>query len=1040
MRPSAGAANLAAAIDRRPVTSIGLAADPIGLAFPCGPAERDNPSVMGGRVASPTLVGRVEELGVLEAAQGRAANGEPAVVLVGGEAGIGKTRLLAELADRHRAEGAARVLVGGCLPAGGDGLPYAPIVEALRPLPTELGVGAVRELVGPSWSELARLLPTLGQPASGPAGQAAQARLFELLLGLLGRLGEQAPLILVVEDLHWADQSTRQLLAFLVRNLRAERLLVVVTYRSDEPHPDRLGPYLAELDRSGRVERLELTRLDRAATVAQLTAILDTAPAADLVEAVFARSEGNPFFTEELVAAVRAGSGVLPATSRDLLQGRIDGLAEQPKQVLRVAAVAGRQVSHRLLAAVAGLDDQQLEGALRQAVAQQLLVTEPGQDGYRFRHALLREVVDAGLLPGERARLHACYAHALTQQPELATGSPAVAAAELAAHWDAAEEPARALPARVQAGLAAERARAFAEAHRHYQRALQLWERVADPGRPAGLDRVDLLARAADAVSFTGAAGDAVGLLQDALGRVDPVAEPVRAAVLLARLGTHRRVAGDEAGALAALTQAEGLVTGAPPSPEVARVLGACAYGLLLRARPEQAIACSEAAIAAARAVGARAEQATALRVLAAGLANIGGLERGLDLLLEARRLAEEVEDAEAVMGTYMTTGHLLVWAGREREALQDAQQGYRRAHELGLQYATGSFVAGNLGFRLLETGRWGECEQLTREALVSDTWGGFNLRVVRGVLLARQGEFAAAREELELALRLSPPYLRDSVWLGQAEFWLWAGRQDQAATAVAAGLRGWAERDPDSTQIHPDDSEWYPLALRLEADRAERAAARRAIEELAQAQRRAAPLVAELDRLQAAPSPQARYPYVNGNLLLARAEQSRLEGRSDPQRWRAAALAWEQIEHPFEAAYARFREAEALLADRSSRPQAEQVLRSAHQTAVALDAAPLRREIELLAKRGRLRLDDHPDKAATSKVPSPAASLGLTRREAEVLALVAKGRTNKQIGRELFITQGTAGVHVSRILTKLGVPSRVEAATIAHRLGLDNE
>jgi tetratricopeptide (TPR) repeat protein len=813
---------------------------------------------MGGRVASPTLAGRVEELGVLEAAQGRAANGEPAVVLVGGEAGIGKTRLMAELADRHRVEG-ARVLVGGCLPAGGDGLPYGPIVEALRPLPGELGVGALRELVGLSWAELAGLLPALGEPASGPAGQAAQARLFELLLGLLGRLGEQAPLILVVEDLHWADRSTRQLLGFLVRNLRAERLLLVVTYRSDEPDPDRLGPYLAELDRGGRVERLELTRLDRAATVAQLTAILDASPAADLVEAVFVRSEGNPFFTEELLAAVGAGSGGLPITVRDLLRGRVRGLPEQPRRVLGVAAVAGRQVSHRLLAAVAGLDDQQLEGALRQAVAHQLLVARPGQGGYRFRHALLQEVVDAGLLPGERARLHAGYAQALTERPELATGAPAVAAAELAAHWDAAGEPARALPARVQAGLAAERARAFAEARQHYQRALQLWERVADPGRPAGLDRVELLARAAAAVALTGAAGDAAGLLQDALGRIEPAAEPVRAAVLLTRLETHRRVAGDEAGAVAALAQAERLVTGAPPSAEVARVLAACAYGLLLRARPEQAIACSEAAIGAARAVGATAEEAKALRVLAISLANFGGLERALDLLLEARRLAQEVGDAETIMDTYMSAGHLLEWAGRLRDKVEDAQEGYRRAHELGLERSTGSFVAGNLAFALLSAGRWAQCEQLTREALASDTWGAFNLRVARGVLLARQGAFTAAQDQLDLALRLSPPFLSDSAWLGQAEFALWAGHQDQAATAVAAGLGGWAERDPASTQTHPDDSLWYPLALRLAADRAEQAAARRASEEVAEARRRAAPLVAELDRLQAAGPPQAR-------------------------------------------------------------------------------------------------------------------------------------------------------------------------------------
>jgi DNA-binding CsgD family transcriptional regulator len=423
----------------------------------------------------------------------------------------------------------------------------------------------------------------------------------------------------------------------------------------------------------------------------------------------------------------------------------------------------------------------------------------------------------------------------------------------------------------------------------------------------------------------------------------------------------------------------------------------------------------------------------------AASLADFGGLDRAITLVLEARRIAEEVGDAETVMDTYMSAGHLLEWAGRLRDAVEDKQEGYRRAHELGLERSTGSFVAGNLAFALLSAGRWAECEQLTREPLASDTWGACNLRVAQGVLLARQGAFGAAQDQLELALRLSPPFLGESAWLGQAEFALWAGRQDQAATAVTQGLRWWVERDHDDP-AHPDYSLWYPLALRLEADRAEQAAARRASEEVAEARRRAAPLVAELDRLATRP-PKARYPIVTANLLLARAEQSRLEGRSDPRRWRAAAVAWEQMEYPFESAYARFREAEALLADGSSRLQAEQALRSGYRTAVGLGAAPLCREIGSLAKRGRLRLDDHLDnKAAVSKVASAAASLGLTRREAEVLALVAKGRTNKQIGRQLFITEGTAGVHVSRILTKLGVASRVEAAAIAHRLELDKE
>ena len=220
------------------------------------------------------MVGRVEELQTLEAARRRAADADPAVVLVGGEAGVGKTRLIAELAARCATDG-TRVLVGGCIPVGGDGLPYAPIVEAVRPLLDELGISPVRALAGPSWREFARLLPSLGEPEAGPAGQAPQAQLFELLLGLLGRLSDQAPLVLVVEDLHWADQSTRDLLAFLVRNLRRNRILVVVTYRNDEPGQQQLGPYLAELDRSGRVERIELPRLDQAQTAAQLMGILD---------------------------------------------------------------------------------------------------------------------------------------------------------------------------------------------------------------------------------------------------------------------------------------------------------------------------------------------------------------------------------------------------------------------------------------------------------------------------------------------------------------------------------------------------------------------------------------------------------------------------------------------------------------------------------------------------------------------------------------------------------------------------------------------
>jgi predicted ATPase len=302
---------------------------------------------MGGRVASPTFVGRVEELELLEAAKRRAATTEPAVVLLGGEAGVGKTRLVAELAARCATTG-TRVLNGGCVPVGEGALPYAPIVEALRTLLADVGAQEVRKLAGPSWPELAPLAPGLGEPPSSPTGEAVQARLFELLLGLLGRLGEQAPLVLVVEDVHWADRSTRDLLAFLVRNLRWERVLLVVTYRSDETGRARLGPFLAELARDSSVERIELPRFQRPEVVAQLTGILGAAPDAELVDAVFVRSEGNPFFTEELVAARQAGASALRETLRDLLQGRVERLSEQAQHVLGVAAVAGRRVPHGL--------------------------------------------------------------------------------------------------------------------------------------------------------------------------------------------------------------------------------------------------------------------------------------------------------------------------------------------------------------------------------------------------------------------------------------------------------------------------------------------------------------------------------------------------------------------------------------------------------------------------------------------------------------------------------------------------------------------
>jgi class 3 adenylate cyclase/DNA-binding CsgD family transcriptional regulator/tetratricopeptide (TPR) repeat protein len=991
---------------------------------------------------SPTFVGRAEELQILEGARRRAAGGEPAVVLVGGEAGVGKTRLVAEFTARCVADG-TRVLAGGCVPVGGDGLPYAPVVEALRRLPEDFGVDAMRELAGRSWRELARVLPSLGKSEAGPLGQVAQPWLFELLLGLLGRLSEQMPVALVVEDLHWADQSTRDLLAFLVRNLRQERVLLVVTYRTDEPRTEGLGPWLAELDRAGRVHRLELSRLDRAETAAQLTGILDAAPAAELVESVFVRSEGNPFFSEELLAVVRGGSRELPATIRDLLRGRVAGLSDPARQALSAVAVAGRRVPHRLLAAVVGLDDQQLIGGLRAVISAQLLVTTAGQDGYDVRHALLREVVDADLLPGERMELHAGYARALSQRPELTDGPAAVLAAELAVHWDAAGEPTWALPARVDAGQAAERSHAFPEALHHYKRALELWGQVPEPDSLAGLDRVELLTRAADAATACARADQALVLLTEALDRVASAADPMRTALVYMRLGGARWDVGDEPGCLAALDQAVRILP-AEPSVERARILAYHAQWLMWTGRYRDAVGRSEQALAVARTVGARAEEGHALAIL-------GRCTADAARVVEARQIAEAVGDAGGVVRAHLILGLVLWETGQLREALAAWRGGIAVGRELGWERVMGALAA-NLAWVLLDLGAWTEVDRVVAEGLERETRATSELpgiatselHAIKGMLEVWRGDFQAAREHLELARRLHPPPAL-AAWLLAyfAELALWEGRYDDAGAAVDQAVAMLERVDPGEELSPTYTAEIYALGLWVEADRAEVARAARSADGVTEARRRAGPLLATLQAMasQLKQTEDAQDALVHRYAALGSAESSRLEGRSDPERWAMAAQGWERLEMAYRAAYARFREAEALLVLRAPLASIEPVIQAAHETAVALGAAPLRREIELLAQRGRLRLEQQVDVAAVPEAPpSPAASLGLTRRETEVLALVAAGRTNRQIGQALFITEKTASLHVSHILTKLGAAGRGEAAAIAHRLGLDKQ
>ena len=387
--------------------------------------------------AASSFVGRAEELDRLLALLDRAERGRPAVGLVAGDAGVGKTRLLDELAARAEGRG-ARVLVGGCMEVGDVGLPYVPFIDAFRDLGRRPGEAEVAAPLAAAVPSLGRLLPELASDheAVPPPGDGFErVQLFDGVLSLLVRLSEVAPLLLVIEDLHWADRSTRDLLAFLIRTLRGGRVALVASYRSDELHRRHpLRPLLAELVRLPDLERIELSPFGRAELAEHLQAVAGQPVPPAVVDRILARSEGNAFFAEELVAAgaIRADIA-LPDALADVLLGRIEALPELAQDVLKVAAVAGRRVGHQLLVAASGRPEAEVERGLRDAIAGQVLVASAATESYRFRHALLQEAVYGDLLPGERTRLHATYARLLAAaDPGAEDGS--ASAAELAWH------------------------------------------------------------------------------------------------------------------------------------------------------------------------------------------------------------------------------------------------------------------------------------------------------------------------------------------------------------------------------------------------------------------------------------------------------------------------------------------------------------------------------------------------------------------------------------------------------------------------------
>ncbi|MFL5641027.1 MAG: helix-turn-helix transcriptional regulator [Chloroflexota bacterium] len=1014
------------------------------------------------------FIGRAAELERLVAAYARAAAGDACTVVLAGEAGIGKTRLVEAFARRISAVG-GRVMAGGCLPLGAGGLPYGPFVEALRAVVRDVDPGALPALLGPGRAELGRLMPDVRMTVDrghgvapgattagdGPSGleatedRFAQVRLFELILGVLERLARLSPVALIVEDLQWADPSTRDLVAFLVRNVRDERVLLLTTIRTDGS--DTGGtflPYLAELERGDRVDRIDLSRFEREDLMALMTDELGRAPDPELVDRTLERSGGNPFFVEQILAVSNETSpAVLPARLRDVLLARVAAVSETGQEVLRVASAAGGRLDDDLLATVSDLPPSAVRDGLREAIDRRILVSSAGgsEESYVFTHALLREVIEASLLPGERTRLHARYAEALEGRlrdraaGRRATGPPPTAA-EIADHWQAAGDDRRALVAAVEAALAAERAAAFPDAHRRYLTALELWDGVPDAA-PA-LDRAGVLVRAAETAVLIGEYRAAVGLGERAIALVDASADPARAASLHERQRWYLWEAGDQAAAAAAVDVAERLVPTDPPSAARARILAHRAGLLMLAGRLTDSIPFAEAAVALARAVGSRSDEALALGILGWDMALLGRVDEGVERVRAGLAIADEIGGTEGIALGASNLATLLDRVGRTREALEVAREGWERVHVLGVERTYGGLILAIAAKAAIALGSWDEADDLLRLGLARAPTGqaGLRLRIqrcrldtFRGHLGAATGVLADAHASDAPAGREdSAPLLAAMVDLAVAE-----GRVSDARAAVAEGFTLAATGLPD-----PALASLAATALRLEADLAAVARARRDEESLGDGRARVHAITGQVERIARAlgvpgGSAQAAPTRDRAMAALCRAEAARFDEKDRSSGWGTVAGAFDAIERPYPAAYARYRQGAAILRDRGPRAEAAEVLGLARMTADRLGASPLIAEIDRLARQARLDVVAT-ERATRTDAPGRTAIHDLTEREIEVLRLIAAGWSNQEIATELFISRKTASVHASHIFDKLGAANRIDAAAIARRLGIE--
>jgi DNA-binding CsgD family transcriptional regulator/tetratricopeptide (TPR) repeat protein len=988
----------------------------------------------------------------LRAAFARAERGEPGAVLLSGDAGVGKTRLLTALAEFAGSRGAL-VLTGRCIDVREGGLPYLPFAEALAPL--ALSAEPVVSAAVAARPALGRLLPQVpeayqAQPVSAAGTDHSpvtanerertqrprqeqdlgQLQLFDAVLGVLTAIAGDRPVVILLEDLHWADGSSRNLLSFLASRLRSQRLLIVASYREEDVHRRHpLRALLVELVRLATVERVDLKPFGNADARTFIEALADEPLKPETVAGIIARSEGNPFFVEELLASSTDSTDCddLPAGLADVLLARLERLSSDARRVMRVISVANDSVAHAALAEVSGLGEFELDEALREAVQHHVLVIEQGF--YEFRHALLQEAVYADLLPGERTRMHAAYAARLQSAPQ-GRGADA----RLAYHSLESKDLVTGLAALLRAMAEAEKLGAPGAALRHVEQALSIWDAVPAADRPEGFDELRLLH---EACYFAGTSGEperAVAYARSATQSLSGEVPSLRAAKTWRRLAeTLLTLEGTLDEAVEAIGRAWDLVADTEPSSTRAWVLATRAGILRNCDKPEEALLSAQQAVADARACGAAGAEASALITLGTLADSAGDTAQARDRLREAERKAVEAHAVNVELRALFALAMSYDDQAEITTAIEHWTRGERRAEENGLTWSSyGLEIRARHLFLRYVSGDWPSEDSAGRAAPgVSSAVAARMLTLWALVVIAR-GRFTTGKKLIAGSRAQWGVDVQIGLAGGAAAVELAYWQHDHAgAVAEARKVLAWLE------MIEP----WLLGGIRIGALGIAAAAAQAAVarirgelavvEEAVSAGER---LLAHVRGCVEHGQPRSSTLGPEGLAWLARAEAaaSGLAGPADAALWAKAVAAF-GYGAVYEQLICRWHHAEALLA--TGKPGDAELaaaeLTLTHEAAERLGANPLRDAVREVAHRARIDLPGHAA-AEPRAVVSP-----LTEREQVVLERVALGRTNRQVGEELYISEKTVSVHLSRVMAKLGAGRRAEAVAIAYDRGL---